>query len=130
MGRTALAMPELGAPIDPYLADTAQPIFKTYRRVVANLAQSVELKRLRADGAEPTPHTMRGLTIPRPVRVVSIEHIGREVIVDPTDANEDVTAEMLSATEVLMYENAAEKLDALRAKIRAAGIKSAARESG
>jgi DNA-binding phage protein len=98
--------------------------------VVANLAQSVELKRLRADAAEPTPHTMRGLTIPRPVRVVSIEHIGREVIVDPTDANEDVTAEMLSATEVLMYENAAEKLDALRAKIRAAGIKSAARESG
>jgi hypothetical protein len=56
-----------GSAIDPYLADTELPIFKMYRRVVANLAQSIELKRLTASGAEPTPETMRGLTIPRPV---------------------------------------------------------------
>jgi hypothetical protein len=56
--------------------------------------------------------------------------IGKEVIVDPTDANEDLTAEMLSATEVLIYENATKRLDALRAKIRAAGIKPVARDSG
>jgi hypothetical protein len=42
------------------------------------------------------------------VRVASVEHIGKEVIVDPTDAGEDSTAEMLSATEVLIYENATE----------------------
>jgi hypothetical protein len=91
-----------GAPIDPYLADTGQPIFRSYRRVVANLAQSVELKRLCADGAEPTPQTMRGLTVPRPVRVASVEHIGKEIIVDPSDASDDSTAGMLSAAEVLI----------------------------
>jgi hypothetical protein len=37
---------------------------------------------------------------------------------------------MLSATKVLIYENASKRLDALRAKIRAAGIKSVARDSG
>jgi hypothetical protein len=55
--------------------------------------------------------------------------IGKEVIVDPTDADGDLTAEMLSATEVLIYENATKRLDALRAKIRAAGIKPVARDS-
>lgn len=55
---------------------------------------------------------------------------GKEVIVDPTDADEDFTAEMLSATEVLIYENATKRLNALRAQIRAAGIRSAARDSG
>jgi DNA-binding phage protein len=64
------------------------------------------------------------------VHVTSIEHIAKEVIVDPTDADEDLTAEMLSATEVLLYENASKRLDALRAKIRAAGIKPVARDSG
>ena len=49
---------------------------------------------------------------------------------DPTDANEDLTAEMLSATEVLIYQNATKRLGALRAKIRAFGIKSVARDSG
>ena len=44
-----------GAPIDPYFADAEQPIFKTYRRVVASLAHAVELKRLCGDGAEPAP---------------------------------------------------------------------------
>lgn len=47
------------APIDPYLSDTEQPIFKSYRRVVASLAHAVELKRLRGDGAEPAPGMMR-----------------------------------------------------------------------
>jgi hypothetical protein len=71
-----------GTAIEPYLADTELPIFKMYRRVVANLAQSIELKRLPASGAEPTPETMRGLTIPRPVHATLISHLGKEVIVD------------------------------------------------
>jgi DNA-binding phage protein len=37
---------------------------------------------------------------------------------------------MLSATEVLIYENATRRLAALRAQIRAVGIKSVARDSG
>jgi hypothetical protein len=53
-----------GASIDPYLADTEQPIFKTYHRVVASLAHAVELKRLAADGAEPAPNAVLGLTMP------------------------------------------------------------------
>ena len=60
-----------GAPIDPYLADTNEPVFKTYRRVVANLAHSIELKRLPTSAAEPTAEIMRGLTIPPRVRVAS-----------------------------------------------------------
>jgi DNA-binding phage protein len=56
--------------------------------------------------------------------------IGKEVIVDPTDTDEGLTAEMLSATEVVIYENATEKLEALRAKIRATGVKLIARASG
>lgn len=42
----------------------------------------------------------RGLLIPLPVRVETKTAIGKEVIVDPTDANEDLADEMLSATEV------------------------------
>jgi transcriptional regulator with XRE-family HTH domain len=64
------------------------------------------------------------------VRVESKEIIGKEVIVDPTDTDEGLTAEMLSATEVLIYENATKRLDALRKKIRAAGVKRVARASG
>jgi DNA-binding phage protein len=37
---------------------------------------------------------------------------------------------MLSATDVLEYRNSEEKLDALRAAVRAAGIKRIARMSG
>jgi hypothetical protein len=55
---------------------------------------------------------------------------GKEVIVDPTDTDEGLTAEMLSATEVLIYENATKKLDALRTKIRATGVKLVARAFG
>jgi hypothetical protein len=118
-----------GAPIDPYLADTEQPIFKTYRRVVASLAHAVELKRLGADGAEPAPETTRGLTIPRPVHVKSIEHMGKEVMVDPTDTPEELTAEQLSATDPLIYREARKVHDRLRARIRSAGISVIAREA-
>jgi len=117
-----------GAAIDPYLADTEQSIFKSYRRVVASLAHAVELKRLRGDGAEPAPRTMRGLTMPRPVHVTSIEHMGKEVIVDPTDTPEELAAEQLSATDPLIYRDAHKTHDALRARIRAAGISVVARK--
>lgn len=53
VGGPALALPQLRAPIDPYLADTEQSIFKPHYRVVASLAHAVELKRSLADGAEP-----------------------------------------------------------------------------
>jgi DNA invertase Pin-like site-specific DNA recombinase len=61
---------------------------------------------------------------------VCVEHltpIGKEVIVDPTDTDEGLTAEMLGATQVLEYENLSERIDALRAKIRALGVKKIAR---
>ncbi len=116
-----------GAPVDPYLADTSQSIFKNYQRVVASLAHSIELKRLCADGTEPALGAMRGLTIPRPVHVTSIEHMGKEVIVDPTDTQEELTAEQLSATDPLIYHDARKTHDALRAQIRAAGISTVAR---
>jgi DNA-binding phage protein len=89
----------------------------------------VDRKRLNADGSEPTM-VMRGVTIPRPVHVKSRTHIGKEITVDPTDTGEDYTAEMLSATDVVEYRNPEEKLDALRAAVRVAGIKRIARLSG
>jgi DNA-binding phage protein len=73
---------------------------------------------------------MHGVTIPRPVHVKLRTRIGKEITVDPTDTDEDYTAEMLSATDVLEYRNPGEKLDALRAAVRAAGIKRVARISG
>jgi hypothetical protein len=90
---------------------------------------SFEVKRLCANGDEPGEHTMRGLTIPRPVRVEWITAIGKEVIVDPTDTDEGLTAEMLSETSVVEYHDPAERLDRLRAAVRAAGIKTVARET-
>jgi DNA-binding phage protein len=106
-----------------------RPRLKTYGSLIRSTLRGVERKRLCADGSEPTRRT-RGLLIPRPVRVESKAAIGKEVIVDPTDTDEGLTAEMLSATEVLMYENATEKLEELRTKIRATGIRSVARDSG
>jgi hypothetical protein len=106
-----------------------RPRLKTYGSLIRSTLQGVERKRLCADGSEPTRRT-RGLLIPRPVRVESKQIIGKEVIVDPTDTDEGLTAEMLSATEVLIYENATKRLDALRKKIRAAGVKRVARASG
>jgi hypothetical protein len=116
-----------GAAIQPHLADTELPIFKTYRRVVANLAHSFELKRLPATGEESTMGTMHGLTIPRPVRATSVEHIGKEVIVDPTDTSEDLTAEELNATEPVVYRDEVERIDVLRASVRREGINQVAR---
>ncbi|HEY2475814.1 MAG TPA: hypothetical protein VGI19_13575 [Candidatus Cybelea sp.] len=69
---------------------------------------------------------MRGLTIPRPVQVVSIEHMGKEVIVDPTDTPEELTAEQLSATEVLVYRDHCKKLDELRARVKVFGVSNVA----
>ena len=73
---------------------------------------------------------MRGLTIPRPVRVELIILIGKEVIVDPTDTDEGLTAEMLSETSVVEYHDPAENLEALRSAVRMAGIKPIARATG
>ena len=94
-----------------------------YRRVVANLAQSIELKRLAASGAQPTPETMRGLTIPRPVHATLISHLGKEVIVDPTDTSEDLTAEELNATAPVVYRDECAWIESLRARVGAAGVK-------
>jgi hypothetical protein len=55
---------------------------------------------------------------------------GKEITVDPTDTDEDYTAEMLSATNVLAYRSPEEKLEALRAAVVAARIKRVARISG
>jgi hypothetical protein len=116
-----------GTAIEPYLADTELPIFKMYRRVVANLAQSIELRRLAVSGAEPTPATMRGLTIPRPVHAISISHLGKEVIVDPTDTSEDLAAEELNAIEPVIYRDEGQRIDDLRARVREAGVNRVAR---
>ena len=73
---------------------------------------------------------MHGVTIPRPVHVKSRTRIGKEITVDPTDTDEDFTAEMLSATDVLEYRTPGEKLEALRGAVKAAGIKRIARAAG
>ena len=49
---------------------------------------------------------------------------------DSTDTDEGFTVEMLSSTEVLEYEKLSERIYALRAKIKAIGIKATARASG
>ncbi len=104
--------------------------FRSYESVLHGTLDSFEVKRLCADGAEPGPNTMRGLTIARPVRVESVTSIGKEVIVDPTDSDEGLTAEMLSETSTIEYADPREALDALRARVREAGIKAISRESG
>lgn len=63
------------------------------------------------------------------MHVTSIEHMGKEVIVDPTDTPEELTAEQLSATDPVIYRNAGEAHDALRARIRGVGISQVAREA-
>ena len=104
--------------------------FRTYGSVLHGTLDSFEVKRLCADGSEPGEGTMRGLTMPRPVRVEHITLIGKEVIVDPTDTDEGLTAEMLNETKVVEYDDPAERLDALRAAVKARGIKPVAREAG
>ena len=72
---------------------------------------------------------MRGLTIPRLVRVESKATIGKEVIVDPTDRDEGLTAEQLSATGVIEYRDLDDSLGKLRAEIKAKGLSFVARSS-
>lgn len=55
--------------------------------------------------------------------------MGKEVIVDPTDAAEDLTAEQLYATDPLIYREEHEELDTLRAEVRAIGVNAVAREA-
>jgi hypothetical protein len=65
--------------------------------------------------------------------VVRAEHltpIGNEVIVDPTDTGEGLTAEEPSATEVLEFETRAEGVEALRRQIKAIGVNATERASG
>ncbi|MFY9720215.1 MAG: hypothetical protein WAK16_11280, partial [Candidatus Cybelea sp.] len=102
---------------------------RTYGELVQRTLQTVDRKRLNADGSEPTT-VMGGVTVPRPVHVKLRTRIGKEITVDPTDTDEDYTAEMLSATNVLAYGNAEEKLEALRAAVKTARIKRIARISG
>jgi hypothetical protein len=97
------------------------PRLRTYGELVKRTLQKVDRKRLNADGSEPSS-TMRGVTIPRPVRVKSITPIGKELTVDPTDTDEAFTAEMLSATNVQEYHDSNERLDKLRAEILDEGV--------
>jgi hypothetical protein len=106
-----------------------RPRLKTYGDLIRHTLQGVARKRLCADGSEPTRES-RGLTIPRPVHVESVTAIGKEIIVDPTDTDEELTAEMLSATEVLEYHDPDEDLEALRSAIREIGVKPVAHEIG
>ncbi len=122
-----------GKPLDPFMADTEQSIFKGYVRVAGDLAASSGPKRLLTSGDEPNRHTAGGLTIPRPVHIESlddIEHIGKEVIVDPTETAEGLTAELLGETRVLVYHDESRRLDTLRAQIKAAGVSKVASISG
>jgi hypothetical protein len=105
------------------------PRLRTYGELVQRTLQTVDRKRLNGDGSEPTS-VMQGVTIPRPVYVKSRTRIGKEITVDPTDVDEDFTAEMLSETSVVEYHDPAERLDALRAEVRAKGVKTVAREMG
>ncbi len=98
-----------------------RPQLKTYGSLIRSTLQGAERKRLAADGDVPT-RQMRGLLIPRPVRVEHVTPIGKEVIVDPTDTDEGLTAEMLGATEVLAYEDTAESVATLRVAIKRAGV--------
>jgi hypothetical protein len=62
---------------------------------VQRTLETFDRKRLNADGSEPTT-LMHGVTIPRPVYVKSRTYVGKEITVDPTDTDEDYTAEMLT----------------------------------
>lgn len=104
------------------------PRLRTYGELVQRTLQTVGRKRLNADGSEPST-VMQGVTTPRPVRVRSRTRIGKEIIVDPTDTDEEFTAEMLSATDVLEYRDSEERLEGLRVAVMSAGIKRIARIS-
>ena len=77
------------------------------------------------------PHgAVRRIVDPRPVRVESVTHVGKEIIVDPTDTAEDLTAEELAVTAQVEYHDVGAFQDALRARIKAAGISRVAKVSG
>jgi DNA-binding phage protein len=55
--------------------------------------------------------------------------MGKEVIVDPTDTGEELTAEQLNATDSVIYRDAGKAYAALRARVRGAGVSRVAREA-
>jgi hypothetical protein len=105
------------------------PRLRTYGEIVGKTLRRVDRKRLNADGGEPVT-VMRGVTLARPVQVQSVSRIGKELTADPTDTTEDFTAEMLSASEIVRYDDPQDRFEPLRAAIRKAGIKGVARVSG
>jgi hypothetical protein len=104
------------------------PRLRTYGELVERTLWKVDRKRLKADGNEPSS-VMRGVTIARPVRVEKVTHIGKELVVDPTDTAEEQTAEQLNATNVLQYHNEGERREKLRVAIKRIGIAAVSRKS-
>lgn len=102
--------------------------FRTYASVIRGTLDSFEVKRLLADGTPLGPKS-RGFTIPRPVHAESKTPIGKEVIVDPTDTSEMLTAEMLSETQTLVYDWSEDGERALLEAVRAYGIRKMGREA-
>ena len=98
VARARLALLGLWRSMAPRHVSPAAP----YGELVQRTLRTADRKRLNADGSEPTT-VMHGETIPRPVHVNPRTRIGKEITVDPTDTDEDFTAEMLSATDVLEY---------------------------
>ncbi len=72
---------------------------------------------------------MRGLTVARPVRVESVTHVGKEVIVDATGTPEGLTAEELFGTAQVEYHDRHASLEVLRGRVRDFGIRKAARSA-
>lgn len=102
--------------------------FRSYESVLNGTLNSFEIKRLFADGAPLGPNS-RGYTIARPVHVSSKTYIGKEVIVDPTDIDEGLTAEMLSTTDTLEYVPKDDELKYLRDRVKRHGVHRAALEA-
>lgn len=117
------------APVRPYMVDTGLSIFKTYGRAVGLLTHAIELKRLCASGEEPSEESMRGFTTARPVCVASVTHVGKEIIVDPTDTAEGLTAEELFGSAQIEYYDERRSLDDLRKRVKAFGIRETARKA-
>lgn len=81
------------------------------------------MREVRDDG------NMRGFTTARPVRVESITHVGKEIIVDPTDTAEGLTAEELFGTAQTEYHDERASLDGLRERVKAFGIRKTAQKA-
>ena len=106
-----------------------RPRLKTYGSLVRSTLQGVEHKRLCADGSEPTRRT-RGLLISRPVFVEPSEPSVKRLSSTRLIPTKDLPPRFSARRKVVIYEHATEKLEALRAKIRATGVKLVARASG